>query len=179
MSNQTQHEWRILNTVTSGPGRSHHGAIGYDEPAGAPLFALYDGARMAITGYCEKCDAADYIHNGETLIDLATIADPWDHSNRGTCLRCGHNDATPYYDATESRTKLAEAVASAVFYACAKCHGKGRYYVPCGPGQAQGFTCACPAGDEAREADRICARAPLGSYAEQMNDAGRGRLVRR
>lgn len=113
-------EWRIRNIATDGPGRNTPGGDAWDEQAGEPFYALlvdridqrgwFVDQHMA--GYCEACEE-DHRH-GETMIDLATIADVIDKSDKGTCLRCGYEDATPYYGASESKSKLAAALSCAL-----------------------------------------------------------------
>src|SRR5882672_4078088 len=66
-----------------------------------------------IPGYCEECEEAGA--GGETLVSFASIEDPAERTASAHCMRCNYEDATPDYDATESRSKCALGVAVALF----------------------------------------------------------------
>lgn len=106
-------EWRIKN-------------INFDPLSDTPeldarIYVLFadritqDGWRSqaAIGGYCEVCEENG--ERGDTLVDYFSISDPIDHTQNATCLRCGFDKATPYYDGCESKGKLVECIAQALF----------------------------------------------------------------
>lgn len=120
MTTTTTKEWQIVNFASSGPGRSRPGCVGWDEPAGDAMFVIVaanigtgTGAQLAVPGYCEAC--AEEGERESTLVDFRSIRDAFDHSQDGQCVRCGYENATPYYPQTETREEAMLGLAQALF----------------------------------------------------------------